>query len=35
MIVIGTDVVDSYLADHAGHNCIKAARSQYEAGSTL
>ncbi len=31
MIVIGTDVVDSYLADHAGHKGIKAARSQYEA----
>jgi mRNA interferase HigB len=31
MIVIGTDVVESYLADHAGHKGIKAARSQYEA----
>ena len=31
MIVIGTDVVESYLADHAGHRGIKAARSQYEA----
>jgi mRNA interferase HigB len=31
MIVIGTDVVESYLADHAGHKGIKAARSQYQA----
>jgi mRNA interferase HigB len=31
MIVIGTDVVANYLADHAGHKGVKAARSQYEA----
>jgi mRNA interferase HigB len=31
MIVIGTGVVEGYLADHAGHKGIKAARSQYEA----
>ena len=31
MIVIGTDVVERYLADHAGHKGIRAARSQYEA----
>jgi mRNA interferase HigB len=31
MIVIGTDVVENYFADHAGHKGIKAARSQYEA----
>lgn len=31
MIVIGTAVVENYLADHAGHKGIKAARSQYEA----
>ncbi len=31
MIVIGTAVVKNYLADHAGHKGIKAARSQYEA----
>jgi mRNA interferase HigB len=31
MIVIGTDVVEGYLADHAGHKGIKAPRSQYEA----
>ena len=31
MIVIDTDVVESYLADHASHKGIKAARSQYEA----
>jgi mRNA interferase HigB len=31
MIVIGTDVIEGYLADHAGHKGIKAARSQYEA----
>src|SRR6266487_1846615 len=31
MIVIGTEVVDNYLSDHAGHKGIKAARSQYDA----
>ena len=31
MIVIGTEVVQNYLANHAGHKGIKAARSQYEA----
>ena len=31
MIVIGTDVVERYLADHAGHKGIQAARSQYQA----
>ena len=31
MFVIGTDVVESYFADHAGHQGIKAARSQYDA----
>jgi mRNA interferase HigB len=31
MIVIGTDVIESYLADHSGHKGIKAARSQYQA----
>jgi mRNA interferase HigB len=31
MVVIGTEVVQSYFADHAGHRGIKAARSQYEA----
>jgi mRNA interferase HigB len=31
MIVIGTDVIENYLANHAGHKGIKAARSQYEA----
>ena len=30
-IVIGSDVVEGYLADHVGHRGIKAARSQYEA----
>ena len=29
--MIGTDVVENYLGDHAGHKGIKAARSQYEA----
>ena len=29
MVVLGTDVVERYLADHAGHKGIKAARSQY------
>lgn len=31
MIVIGTEVPETYLANHAGHKGIKAARSQYEA----
>jgi mRNA interferase HigB len=31
MIVIGTDVVEDYFVDHAGHQGIKAARSQYDA----
>jgi mRNA interferase HigB len=31
MIVIGTTVVESYFAGHAGHRGIKAARSQYGA----
>jgi mRNA interferase HigB len=31
MIVIGTGLVESYLANHAGHRGIKAARSQYQA----
>jgi len=29
--VIGTEVVENYLADHVGHKGTKAARSQYEA----
>jgi mRNA interferase HigB len=31
MIVIGTSLVEKYLADHAGHKGIRAARAQYEA----
>jgi mRNA interferase HigB len=31
MIVIGTDVVEAYFADHIGHKGIKVARSQYAA----
>src|SRR6202162_701480 len=31
MIIIGTDVVENYFADHGGHRGIKAARSQYDA----
>ena len=31
MIVVGTDVVESYFAAHASHQGIKAARSQYDA----
>ena len=31
MIVIGTEVVERYLADRSGHKGIKAARSQYHA----
>jgi mRNA interferase HigB len=31
MIVIGTNVVENYFADHAGRKGIKAARSQFDA----
>jgi mRNA interferase HigB len=31
MIVIGTDLVENYLTDRAGHKGIKVARSQYDA----
>jgi len=31
MIVIGTGLVEDYLANHAGHKGIRAARSQYQA----
>jgi mRNA interferase HigB len=31
MIVIGTDLIERYLADRAGHKGIKAARAQYQA----
>jgi mRNA interferase HigB len=31
MIVIGAELIEHYLADHAGHKGIKAARSQCEA----
>jgi mRNA interferase HigB len=31
MIVIGAEVVENYLADHAGHKGFKAARAQYQA----
>jgi mRNA interferase HigB len=31
MIVIGAALVESYLAERAGHKGVKAARSQYEA----
>jgi mRNA interferase HigB len=31
MIVVGKDVVESYLANHAGHKGIRTARSQYDA----
>ncbi len=31
MIVIGTGVVENYLANHAGHKGIKAAHTQYNA----
>jgi mRNA interferase HigB len=31
MIVIGTDVVERYFADHAGYKGMKGARSQYLA----
>ncbi len=31
MIVIGTDIVENYFKEHAGHRGIKAARSQYDA----
>ena len=35
MLVIGTDVVERYLAARAGHKGIKAARAQYEAWLAL
>jgi mRNA interferase HigB len=31
MIVIGTELVESYFADRAGHRGINVARSQYDA----
>ena len=31
MIVVGTDIVDSYFKPRSGHRGIKAARSQYDA----
>jgi mRNA interferase HigB len=31
MIVVGTDLVERYFAERAGHPGIKAARAQYEA----
>jgi len=31
MLVIGTDIVETYFAARAGHKGIKAARSQYDA----
>jgi mRNA interferase HigB len=30
MIVVGTEVVESYFTSHAGHKGIRAARSQYD-----
>jgi mRNA interferase HigB len=35
MIVIGTELIEHYLADRAGHKGIKAARSQYQAWLTI
>lgn len=31
MLIIGTDVVESYFASHSGYRGIKVARSQYDA----
>jgi mRNA interferase HigB len=31
MIVVGMEVVENYLAEHAGHKGIRAAQVQYEA----
>ena len=31
MIVIGTEIVERYFANHSGHKGIKAARTQYDA----
>src|SRR5262245_19231712 len=31
MIVIGTDIVETYFKERAGHRGIKAARAQYDA----
>jgi mRNA interferase HigB len=35
VIVIGTEVVEAFFANHAGHKGIKAARSQYDAWLTI
>ena len=35
MIVIGTDIVESYFTLRAGHRGIRAARSQYEAWRSI
>ncbi len=31
MIVIGTELIERFLADHAGHKGIRAAHAQYQA----
>jgi mRNA interferase HigB len=31
MLVVGTDIVGRYFADHGGHKGVRAARSQYDA----
>jgi mRNA interferase HigB len=31
MIVVGTDVVEAFFANHIGHKGIRSARSQYDA----
>jgi mRNA interferase HigB len=35
MIVIGTDLVDRYFADRAGHKSVKPARAQYDVWLTI
>ena len=35
MIVIGTQIVERYFEDHAGHQGIKAARTQYDVWHSI
>lgn len=35
MIVVGTDLAETYFAKHAGHKGIRAARAQYDAWLAL
>lgn len=35
MLVIGTDIVERYFADRAGHKGIRAAKAQYDAWQAI